>query len=84
MVSLLDTYLNKLPRFAFDKDILYCRPKSTAPVRGPWYDSVAVCRNTLSSLVKTMCIDAGIPARTNHSLCATGAIALFKDSEEEN
>ena len=26
LVSLLDTYLNKLPGFAFDKDILYCRP----------------------------------------------------------
>ena len=82
LVSLLDTYLNKLPAFAFDKDMLYCRP--TAPVRGPWYDSVAVCRNTQSSLVKTMCIDAGIAAHTNHSLCATGATALFQDSEEKN
>ena len=84
LVSLLDTYLNKLPGFAFDKDILYCRPKSTVPVRGPWYDSVAVGTNTLSSLVRTMCIDAGIAARTNHSLRATGATALFQDSEEEN
>ena len=84
LVSLLDTYLSKLPGFAFDKDILYCRPKSTAPVKGPWYDSVAVGTNTLSSLVKTMCIDARISARTNHSLCATGASALFQDSEEEN
>ena len=84
LVSLLDTNLNKLPGFAFDKDIPYCHPKSTVPVRGPWYDSVAVGTNTLSSLVRTMCIDAGIAARTNHSLRATGATALFQDSEEEN
>ena len=73
LVSLLDTYLIKLPGFAFEKDILYCRPKTATPVQGPWYDSVAVGRNTLSSMVKSMCIDAGIPARTNHSLRATGA-----------
>ena len=77
LVSLLDTYLNKLPGFAFDKNILYCRPKSTVPVRGPWYDSVAVGTNTLSSLVRTMGIDAGIAARTNHSLHANRCYCLI-------
>ena len=47
------------------------------PLDGPWYDPVPVGRNKLGSMVKEMCEDAGIAPRTNHSLRATGATALF-------
>ena len=83
VVFLLDLYLSKLPAFAFEHDILYCRPKSSVPCEGPWYDAVAVGRNTLSSIVKNICQDAGIPPCTNHSLRATGATALFQANVPE-
>ena len=78
LVHLLDRYLDNLPKYAFEKDIFYCRPKVTKPLQGAWYDSVAVGKNKLGSMVKDLCTDAGLPPRTNHSLRATGATALFQ------
>ena len=77
LVFLLDLYLRKLPKYAFEHDVLYCRPKIKMPLDGPWYDPVPVGRNKLGSMVKEMCENAGIAPRTNHSLRATGATALF-------
>ena len=77
LVHLLDLYLSKLPQYAFQKDIFYCWPKLKTPVEGPWYDTVAVGHNKLSYTVKEMCEEANIAPRTNHSLRATGATALF-------
>ena len=44
LVFLLDLYLNKLPQFAFNNDVLYCRPKALTPANDtlPWYESVPV------------------------------------------
>ena len=43
LAFLLDFYLSKLPKFAFDKGIFYCRPKQNCPSQGSWwYDAVAV------------------------------------------
>ena len=81
LVYLLDLYLKKLPPFAFEKDVLYCRPKSPTPAAesdSPWYDSIPVGKNTLAAMVKKMCKDAGIEERGNHSLRATGASAMFQ------
>ena len=74
LVHLLDVYLHRLPSFAFEKDIFYCRPKTFRPSKDvAWYENVAVGKNKLSSMVADICADAGLPRRTNHSLCATGA-----------
>ena len=35
-------------------------------------------RNKLLRVLKEMCVDAGIKARSNHSLRATGITALFQ------
>lgn len=78
MVFLLDHYLDKLLKYAFEKDILYCRSKTNTPCDGPWYNSVAVGWSKLGCMVKDMCADAGLPLRTNHSLRATGATTLFQ------
>lgn len=47
LVHLLDLYLNKLPQWAFDNDVLYCRPKQHTPVSDkiPWYDALPVGKN---------------------------------------
>ena len=62
LVFLLDFYLAKLPDYAFSRDILYLRPKSTPPQDSeePWYENVPVGRNTLGNMVKEMCREAGI------------------------
>ena len=80
LVHLLDTYLAKLPSLAFEKDILYLRPKASTPKypKEPWYNRMPVGKNTLASYVKTMCQKAGIQgSKTNHSLRASGATSLF-------
>ena len=79
LVRILEKYFQKLPLFAFEKDIFYCRPKKDTPGGDlPWYDCIPVGKNTLASMVAKMCKEAGIPERSNHSLRATGATALFQ------
>ena len=82
LVYLLDLYLSRLPPFSFKEDIFYCRPKKQCPSTPstPWYDSVPVGKNKLSSMVSDMCKDANIPRKTNHSLRAT---ALFQSNIPE-
>ena len=74
LVYLLDLYFKKLPRYAFEEGVLYLCPKLVVPSSDdePWYDCIPVGRNTLSSMVKVMCIEAGI-----NSLRATRATCLF-------
>ena len=81
LVFLLNKYLAKLPKYAFEQDnILYLRPKATTPadLSLPWYEEAVVGKNTLSAMVKEMCAEAGIGGKTNHSLHATGASAMFQ------
>ena len=37
----------------------------------PWYDCIAVGKNTLATMVKRMCQDAGSQEKSKHSLRAT-------------
>ena len=85
VVFLLDMYLKMLPKFAFENDILYLRPKSSAPSNPdvPWYEEAPVGKNTLSTMVKDMCVEAGISKKTNHSLRATGASTMFQANVPE-
>ena len=78
LVFLLDLYLSKLPKIAFEKDILYLRPKKLKPSDAdqPWYESSPVGKNTLRNMVKDMFADVGVSGKTNHT---TGATALFQN-----
>ena len=79
-VMIIDKYINKLPKDAFKKDLFYVRPLPTLPKNDiqPWYSSVPVGKNTLNNKIKLMCERAKIVGnKTNHSLRATGATALF-------
>ena len=83
---ILDTYIDKLPKDAFKKDIFYVRSlaKLSDDQNEPWYSSVPVGKNTLNNKVKTMCSKAKIEGnKTNHSLRATGATALFESGVPE-
>ena len=85
LVYLLDLYLNKLPQYAFTQDVLYCRPTEYTPVCDKllWYDPVPVGKNKLGTMIKDVCKDAGIEEKTNHSLRATGASAMFQANVPE-
>jgi hypothetical protein len=59
---LLNQYFMRLPKYAFEQDIFYLRPKSAVPASDsePWYECIAVGKNTLATMVKWMCQDVGI------------------------
>jgi len=85
LVFLLNLYVNKLPKYAFDRDILYLRPKAMVPIdpEAPWYDKAPVRKNSLSAMMKEMCKEAGLDKKTNHSLRATGTSAMFRANVPE-
>ena len=58
-------------------DIFYLRPKKKAPESLHWYDPVAISKHKLTTFMENICAEAGITRKTNHSLRATGATALF-------
>ena len=72
-------------KYAFDNDILYLRPKVKAPSdpEAPWYDEAPVGKNTLATMVKEMCTEAGFNNKTNHSLRATGVSVMFRANVPE-
>ena len=78
-VYLLDFYFSKFPKPANSMDFFYLKPLGKVPINqdAPWFEATAVGKNTLSKYVKLMCDDAGIERKTNHSLRATGATAMF-------
>ena len=86
LVYLLDLYLSKLPSIAFEKDVLYWKPKNDIPKssKEPWYHCQPVGKHKLSGMVAWMCEEAGLSERkTNHSLCVTGATSLYKGGVPE-
>lgn len=83
LVLLLSMYFQRLPTYAFVKDVLYLRPKPSV-LSNPWYEESSVGKNTLSEMVKNMCTDAGIvEQKTNHSLRATGTTNMFRNNIPE-
>ena len=78
LVYLLDTYLEKLPASAREKDIFYCRPAKIPNHSGVCYECAAVGKEKLHTFQASMCEEAGISKeKTNHSLRATGGTAMF-------
>ena len=59
--------------------MVYLRPAAKGPADpiAPWYEHAPVGKEKLRTFVATMCQEAGIAPKTNHSLRATGATALF-------
>ena len=76
LVYLLDTYFETFPPQATDLDF-YLRPKKS-PASNVWYDNAPIGRDKLQKFMEVMCHEAGISEKkSNHSLRATGATALF-------
>ena len=78
--------MSKLPPYAFEKDIFYLRPKQVIPPNPSnyWYECAAVGREKLCTVVKDMCLAAGISEpKTNHSDRATGATSMFASNVPE-
>ena len=48
-----------------------------------WYENAAVGKNNLSTIIKDMCEEAGIRGKTNHSMRASGATAMFQNNVPE-
>ena len=79
-VRILDTYISKLPSEVKEKDFFYARPLPSIPTDSakPWFAPLPVGKNTLNTMLKDMCSEAGITGhKTNHSLRATGTSELF-------
>ena len=79
LVYLLDLYISKLPAESKERDVFCLRPAAGVPAgrTAPWYERALVGKEKLRTFVATMCQEAGIAPKTNHSLRATGATALF-------
>ena len=78
LVSLLDTYLQKLPETALKNDIFYCRSLEKYINDSKWYSHQPRGKNYLANMVKNMFKDAKIDGEyTNHSLRASGASEMF-------
>ena len=62
LVYLLDLHLSKLPSIAFEKDVLYWKPKNDIPKssKEPWYHCQPVGKHKLSGMVARMCEEAGL------------------------
>ena len=78
-VYVIDLYFSKIPCLPSELECMYLKPLSKTPLdeTKPWFCLVPVGKNLLSKYVELMCEDAGLEKRSNHSLRATGASALF-------
>ena len=81
-VFLLDLYISKMPKQVKEKDYFYLRPLESSP-RNPWYYASPVGEHKLGKMVKEMFSEVGVSGKTNHSLRATGASALFQANVAE-
>lgn len=79
-VYILDKYISKLPDKAKEMDLFYCRayPKLPKNPNDPWYIATPIGKNTLSTMVRDMCQEAGVEGeKSNHSLRVAGTSSLF-------
>lgn len=84
LLYLLDLYMSKLPKEAFEKEIFYLRPKRTVPFADePWYELAPIGKEKLRNMVRDMCNEAGMEKKSNHSLRATGATQMFASNVPE-
>ena len=79
-VYVLDLYMKKLPAEAFSRDNFYMQPCPRVPddPTKPWFSANPIGKNSLSKVVKEVCLEGGIVGRkTNHNLRATGASIMY-------
>ena len=77
LVFLLDKYFDKFLSDSRGVDAFHLRPKASY-TSDVWYDCVPVGAHKLNKYLECMCQEAGIQGKkTNHSLRATGASAMF-------
>ena len=76
---LIDLYFSKFPQPRETLDFFNLKPLAAKPddPTKPWFQATPIGKNTLGKFVENMCIDAGVEKKTNHSLRATGASAMF-------
>ena len=80
-IKILDIYLSKLPKRAKESDVFYLTPLPKKPLDDtePCYTLTPIGKNKLNSLLKEMCVEAGLfKDFSNHSLRAYGATTLFQ------
>ena len=85
-VKILDRYLQVLPPEAVDKDVFYLTPLPKVPTdtTKPCFKTIPVGKNQLNTMLKEMCVKAGITANyTNHSLRAYGITTMFQAGVSE-
>ena len=78
---LLDVYISKVPADVLEKNVFYLCPfkKLSLCSDSPWFTSVPLGKNTLSKMMATMCLNAGIFGhKNNHSLRAYAATELYQ------
>ena len=65
--------------------MFYLRPAAKGPAdpTASWYERAPVGKEKLRTFVATMYQEAGIARKTNHSLRATGATAMFNANVPE-
>ncbi len=72
------------PSLLYADFTIYLRPKKAVGADSSWYDCVPVGKGKLATYMQTMCKEAGLSEKkTNHSLRATGASALFNAGVSE-
>ena len=77
LVYLLDTYFSKFPPNGLAMDVFYLRPKRNLVGDSPWYECAPIGKAKLGAFMESICAEAGVSKKTNHSLRATGATALY-------
>ena len=80
-VLLLNKYLSKLPREAYQRDTFYLRAKAALPANAEdsWFTPVPIGRNVLGQMMKAMATAGKLEkAVTNHSLRSYGVSKMFR------
>ena len=87
-VHLLKDYLSKLPKCAYEQDILYWKECSKQPISkaDAWYKACPLGHNTLDTKLKTILQLDGLKTenRSNHSLRATAITRMQEEKVPEN
>ena len=86
-VYLLKLYFSKLSPTLFgdSSSVFYYRAKEISKYSSNecWFSLQPVGRNTLATMLRSMCNEIGICGKPNHSLRATGATRLFEANVPE-
>ena len=86
-MHLLQVYMSKLPKKAFEQDILYMKPLCKLPKSpmDPWYSEVPMGHNVLDKFLKKILDEANIDTtnKSNHSLRATAISRMHENNVPE-